>query len=147
MIVEEYLKLTESWIKEYGPKTVILMQVGSFFEIYALKDNEGIISGSHIEDITSHCDLLIAKKGQKINSKQVIMAGFGLTRLDHYIKKIQEIDYTCLIYTQDIQAANTTRSLDQIISPGTYFNNENDIISNNIACIWVEKKKQIKVLS
>ena len=145
MIVEDYLELTKKWKKEYGVKSVVLMQVGSFFEIYALKDSNGIITGSEIEEISSYCDLLIAKKGQKIKDKQVIMAGFGLTQIDKYIKKIQELNYTCIIYTQDIQAPNTSRSLDKIISPGTYFcNEETEIVSNNISCIWINKQKKTK---
>lgn len=145
MIVENYLELTKKWKKEYGIKSVVLMQVGSFFEIYALKDQNGIITGSDIEEISSYCDLLIAKKGQKIKDKQVIMAGFGLTQIDKYIKKIQELKYTCIIYTQDIQAPNTSRSLDKIISPGTYFGTEEtDIVSNNISCIWINKEKKTK---
>ena len=145
MIVENYLELTKKWKKEYGLKSVVLMQVGSFFEIYALKDSNGNITGSDIEEISSYCDLLIAKKGQKIKDKQVIMAGFGLTQIDKYIKKIQELNYTCIIYTQDIQAPNTSRSLDKIISPGTYFcNEETDIVSNNISCIWINKQKKTK---
>ena len=65
MIVENYLELTKKWKKEYGLKSVVLMQVGSFFEIYALKDSNGIITGSDIEEISSYCDLLIAKKRSK----------------------------------------------------------------------------------
>ena len=145
MIVENYLELTKKWKKEYGIKSVVLMQVGSFFEIYALKDSNGNITGSDIEEISSYCDLLIAKKGQKIKDKQVVMAGFGLTQIDKYIKKIQELKYTCIIYTQDIQAPNTSRSLDKIISPGTYFGSEEtDIVSNNISCIWINKEKKTK---
>ena len=34
---EEYLKLTEQWIKDRGSKISVLYQNGSFFEIYALK--------------------------------------------------------------------------------------------------------------
>merc|ERR1711916_357011 len=93
-IVQDYISYTEKWKKEYG---------------------------SNIEDVAAKCDLLIAKKGQKIKSKQVVMAGFGLTQIDKYIKKLQELGYTCPIYTQDTQTKNTTRTLSEIVSPGTYF--------------------------
>ena len=144
MIVQEYLKLTKKWTNEYGQNTIILMQVGSFFEIYALKDITGKISGSKIEDISTHCDLLIANKSQKIDNNSVVMAGFGLTQYEKYIKKIQEIGFTCVVYRQDIQAPYSSRSLSEIISPGTFFNNDNDLISNNIACIWIEKINKSK---
>ena len=39
-LVYEYLELTKKHQKEYGQSTVILYQVGSFFEIYGLKDSK-----------------------------------------------------------------------------------------------------------
>ena len=144
MIVQEYLKLIKKWSNEYGPNTIVLMQVGSFFEIYALKDENGKKIGSNIEEISSHCDLLIANKNQKVDNKSVLMAGFGLTQYDKYVKKILEINYTCIVYRQDIQAPNSSRSLSEIISPGTHFNNDKDLISNNIACVWIQKIDKTK---
>ena len=138
-IVQDYIGFTEKWKKEYGENTVVLMQVGSFFEIYGLRDSQGNITGSNIEDVAAKCDLLIAKKGQKIKGKQVVMAGFGLTQIDKYIKKLQELGYTCPIYTQDTQTKNTTRSLSEIVSPGTYFSADSEIISNNAPCVWIKK--------
>ena len=38
-IVDDYLKLTQDYKKTYGEKTLILMQVGSFFEVYGLKED------------------------------------------------------------------------------------------------------------
>ena len=49
MIVDEYLELTKKYKNEYGDKTLVLMQVGSFFEAYGIKDNENKIIGSDIE--------------------------------------------------------------------------------------------------
>jgi DNA mismatch repair protein MutS len=47
-IVEEYLELTKKHKKEYGEKTLVLMQVGSFFEAYGLMDKDNNIYGSDI---------------------------------------------------------------------------------------------------
>ena len=47
-ITTDYFSYTEKWKKEYGEKTLILMQVGSFFEVYALKDKNGKLTGSNI---------------------------------------------------------------------------------------------------
>ena len=51
--------------------------------------------------------------------KQVYMGGFGVAQIDKYITKIQENDYTIAVYVQKKNAINTTRSLVEIISPGT----------------------------
>lgn len=145
-IIEDYLKLTKQYINEYGPKTILLMQVGSFYEVYALCEEDGSYTGSNIVDFTQINDMIIAKKNMQYQNKPVVMAGFGLTQLEKYSKKLQEKDYTIVVYTQDIQSKNTTRSLSEIISPGTFFNNDQEYISNNITSIWIEQSKNILIL-
>ena len=38
-IIDDYLKYQEKYSKEYGEYTIVLMQVGHFYEAYAV-DNE-----------------------------------------------------------------------------------------------------------
>ena len=120
-LTDDYFNYTKQWKEEYGEKTIVLMQVGSFFEVYALEDKDGKLIGSHIEEFARINDMVIATKSTCVGSKPVKMAGFGLAQIDKYIRRLQEHGYTIAIYTQDIQGKNTTRSLSQIISPGTFF--------------------------
>ena len=91
-IVEEYISLTKKWQDEYGENTIVLMQVGKFFEMYGFMDGNGRITGSNIEDVADKCDLLIAKKSQQIKGAQVVMAGVPECQLEKYIKKIALIE-------------------------------------------------------
>lgn len=136
-IVETYLKLTDDYKSEYGPKTLVLMQVGSFFEVYGLQDKDGIISGSDIIEFSEICDMNISKKIGQVQKNNVMMAGFGIAQLDKYLKKLQDSGYTIPVYTQDSPTKNTTRSLYQIVSPGTFFSQDSKELSNNISTIWV----------
>jgi DNA mismatch repair protein MutS len=140
-IVQDYLDLTKKYKLDYGEKTVLLYQVGTFFEIYALLNEDGTYSGSDIEIIAKMNDMAIAKKNSTVAGKQVLMAGVGVAYVDKYIQRIQENGYTIVIYKQDIDKKNTTRSLSEIISPGTYFpiETETEQLSNNIMCIWIHK--------
>ena len=61
-IVSDYLDYTVKWKKEFGEKTIVLIQVGSFFEVYALKDKDGNIIGSDIETFSNINDMVIAPK-------------------------------------------------------------------------------------
>jgi len=137
-IVEDYLNYTKQWKQEYGEKTIVLMQIGSFFEVYALKNPDGSYSGSNIEEFAAINDFVIADKHTYVGKLPVRMAGFGLTQIDKYVRKLQEHDYTIVIYKQDVNGKNTTRSLAEIISPGTFFGQETPELSNNIMCIWLE---------
>ena len=136
-IVQEYLNYTEKWKKEYGEKTLVLMQVGSFFESYGLLDRHNNIYGSEIVEFANINDMITARKNICVGTAKVVMAGFGLPQLEKYIKKMQDNGYTIVVYTQDTQAKNTTRSLHTIFSPGTYFSNDTKELSNNITCIWI----------
>ena len=74
-IFKEYFDLTYKHKLEYGDKTIVLLQVGAFFEIYGLKDvDTNDITGSNIIDILDICSLNIAEKKITYKDKQVLMA-------------------------------------------------------------------------
>ena len=155
-LIKEYFTLTERYTAEYGPNTVVLLQVGAFFEVYGqlITPVEGgatagagvTCSGSRIDDFCSICELAKAHK-----TPGFVMAGFRDYGLDKYLKKIQEAGYTAVVYVQDGAKNPPLRILQGIYSPGTFFSTDiaaggggggggaNAALSNNIACIWIEK--------
>ena len=154
-IVDEYLEYTKKYSSIYGDKTLVLMQVGSFFECYALIMHDGSYSGSHIQEFANINDMVISKKNVCVGELNVVMAGFGIHQLEKYVKKMQNAGYTLPIFVQDIQGKNTTRSLSCIYSPGTFFNtsdnydNENSLTSgltNNTICIWIQVTETNKII-
>ena len=136
-IIQDYLSLTKKYKEEYSDKTLLLMQVGSFFECYALLDEkDNTYHGSNIQDFSDINDLVIARKNIFHNGKPVVMAGFGLTQIDKYIRRMQENDYTIVVYTQDANNKNS-RSLFCVYSPGTYFSNDTNELTNVTTCLWI----------
>jgi len=82
-LLKEYLELTKKYLREYGEKTVVLMQVGAFFEVYGLQDKTtGNIFGSKITEFSMICDLNIADKKICVGADSVIMAGFSHYMID-----------------------------------------------------------------
>ena len=138
-LIKEYFELTKKFQDEYGENTILLMQVGSFFEVYAKNNKKtNTISGSKINDFSQICELNVVEKNVCVGSEDVLMAGFKDIMVEKYIKKIQDAGFTVVVYTQDEAAKNTTRSCAGIFSPGTYFSNESQSLTNNITCIWVD---------
>ena len=141
-LVKEYFDLLNNYQSDYGLNTILLMQVGSFYEVY------GILNiNSQINEFARICELNIVEKNCSIdlslnnNTKslqKVIMAGFKDIMIEKYIKKIQEAGFTTVVYNQDEQIKGTTRSLAGIFSPGTYFQNDSITLTNNLTCIWIE---------
>jgi len=153
-LIREYLRLTELHKTEYGDNTIIFMQNGAFFEVYALRDENNNYSGSNILDFSKICDLNIVDRKSQGNCNVMIddffavNAGFKTHLSDKYVKKMQDVGYTILIYEEEeSKNKNTTekktRILVDVYSPGTYISldNSSSDLNNNICCIWIETKK------
>ena len=111
-LIKDYLEKTKYYKKQYGENTMVLMQVGAFYEVYALQNNNNnTYYGSNILEFIRICDLNIANKNVSINEDKVCMAGFSHYMLDKYIRRLQNEGYTIVVYNQDMQEKNTTRSL------------------------------------
>jgi DNA mismatch repair protein MutS len=138
-LIKEYFELTKKYQEDYGERSILLMQVGSFFEVYGIHNkNNDIITGSRITDFSHICELNVVEKNTCVGKDNVMMAGFKDIMIEKYIKKIQEAGYSAIVYTQDEAAKNTTRSLAGIFSPGTYFSNDSTRLTNNLTCIWID---------
>ena len=115
-LIREYLRLTEQHKIEYNENTIIFMQNGAFFEIYALRDENYNYFGSNIVEFSKNCDLnIVDKKIQgntniTIDNLFAVNAGFKTHLIDKYVKKMQEIGYTILVYEEEEENENLNTS-------------------------------------
>lgn len=119
-LYQVYFDITEKAQRVYGAKTVVFMQVGSFFEIYAGYDRQThTYHGSCLEDIAKLCDLAMPKKNHDISLSRfgiprkgpIHMAGFQPMLYEREVGKLEDAGYTILIY---LQVNSTTDSFMQI---------------------------------
>ena len=137
-LIKEYFELTKKYQDEYGDKTIVLMQVGAFIEVYGIYDKESdIITSSKLVEFGEFCDLNVVEKNVCVGKNSVMMAGFKDFQIEKYLKKINDANYTAVVYTQDANVKNITRSLAGVFSPGTYFQTDAKVLTNSITCIWV----------
>ena len=142
-IMDDYFRITKEYQYKYGENTVLLMQVGAFFEVYGLKSNESnYINGSNIVDFASICQLNISeKKIGFFQGSQIVMAGFRDYTLEKYLQKLTDSGFTAVVYIQEKVGKTINRVLQGVYSTGTYLSYETDSspkMSNNIMCIWLE---------
>jgi DNA mismatch repair protein MutS len=138
-LIAEYFELTKKFQDEYGENTILLMQVGAFFEVYGIYDKEkDIITSSKITDFSQICELNVVDKNTCVGKNNVVMAGFKDFMIEKYLRKIQDAGFTAVVYTQDENMKNTSRSLAGIFSPGTYFQTESQNLTNSISCVWID---------
>ena len=140
-MLKQYFQLRDEYREKYGEKTILLFQVGAFYEVYTKvnEKNKEIVEEQVIE-FKRFTELASANKNET-----TIMLGFRDYIIEKYVEKIQNAGYTAVVYSQDAPAANTTRSLTGIFSPGTFFSVNNDEISNNICCIWIHRRERNKL--
>jgi DNA mismatch repair protein MutS len=132
-LITEYLQLSSKYVSEYGSKTILLMQVGAFFEMYGLKKADSLLN-----DVCQLCELNTSDKKICVGKDVVVMAGFRDYTIDKYIAKITDGGYTAVVYVQEKNGKTITRVLDAIYSPGTYISCDTTQITNNIMCIWIQ---------
>ena len=99
-LISKYFEDTKKYKLSHGEKTIILIQVGSFFECYATIESDGSYVGSSIEEFSRICDMSIARKNTCVGNKKVVMAGFGLTQLEKYKKIIRTWLYSSCYKTK-----------------------------------------------
>ena len=134
-LIKEYFRLSKEAIAKYGDKTILLMQVGAFYEVYG-----ETVDRKHIEAFCSTCELACANK-----APGVVMAGFRDYSLEKYLNRLQEAGYTVVVHSQDAQIKEE-RALSGIYSPGTFFTGESAALSNCVACIWLERMRNKTVI-
>lgn len=143
-LVEEYIEKAYHYMKTYGSKTVLLMQVGTFYEIYSKKDEQSPLY-TIIHDIGDVTGLVVTEKSIFIDDVPVLASGFRDYALDKWMSKMQKNGYTCVVYSQKGTGKNVSRLLSGIFTPGTSIHTEDEghrNQTNNNTCIWIEKIKQ-----
>ena len=82
-IHDEYFELTEKYSSIYGEHTIVLMQVGAFFEVYGGHS----VMKSKIDEFSQICSLNISEKLKTKDNENIIMAGFRDYCLEKYVLK------------------------------------------------------------
>jgi DNA mismatch repair protein MutS len=133
-LIKSYFYLLEKYKAKYGD-TFLLMQVGSFYEVYSAKDTD-----HDMMYFSKLCDLKIAQKNE------YFMAGFRDYMIDKYIQKLNDTSYTTVIFNQEEKDGIIERKEFAIYSPGTTFIEDEVKLSNNISCIWIHQIKQKQII-
>jgi len=127
-LIKQYFDLLKEYKSKYGENTFLLMQVGSFFEVYSKEEMD-----PNMQAFSKIGDLRVASKGEHF------MAGFRDYVLDKYLAKIVEESYTAVVYIQEEKKGILERRLHGVYSPGTSFLEEEKKLSNHFACVWIYK--------
>ena len=144
IILKEYLNYHSKYSEKYGKKTIVLMMVGQFYEIYAVI-NDDIHVGADLNVISDILNIQISRRNKKIKEisyDNFLMAGFP----DHAFLKFRNIllnhNYTIVKVDQTTPPPNPEREVTEIISPSTIIDTFNNSDTNNLVSIYINSFPQ-----
>lgn len=121
MIYDDYIAYCKEFTEKYGPNTVVFMQVGDFFELYAVQ-NEEEKAGADIYRVCELCNIQVSRKNKSVleNSRSnPLMAGFPIATIHKFIQIMLQSQYTCVLIRQVTPPPNPRREVTEVISPST----------------------------
>ena len=145
LLTVQYFELQQMFESKYGSNTVVLMEVGTFFETYEVNNEKQRIGKA--KEIAELLNIQLTRKNKSIleNSQEnPLMAGVPAISLEKHLSRIiNEQKYTIVIIRQRGIPPKVVRYLDAIISPGTNFDFIVDQDENNITSLLIDQNKNI----
>tara|TARA_B110000914_G_C15514568_1_gene472677 strand:- start:344 stop:3400 length:3057 start_codon:yes stop_codon:yes gene_type:complete len=139
-LIDNYFKQQSYFTDKYGPKTIVLMEVGKFYEIYGLETKKERIGD--VYTVANLLNILVSRRNGKekdISRKNPLMAGFPNYTIDKYVKILLKHKYTIIQIDQDSHGKkNPKRIITKIHSPGTDVDYKETFKSNFLASIHIE---------
>jgi DNA mismatch repair protein MutS len=122
MIYDDYMNYCKEYETLYGKDTVVLMEVGGFYELYGVNYNN-TLSGADIYNVAALLGIQVSRKNKNIieNSfSNPLMAGFPSYTLHKFIDILVANNKTVVLVEQTTSPPNPKREVTRIISPATY---------------------------
>ena len=143
-ILKEYIKYHDENIKKYGENTVVLMQVGSFYEIYSVQ-NEKLNLGADIYQLADILGIQVVRRNKSIREitlENFLMSGWNMYATEKFQKILLNHNYT-IVYVDQVSATpNPERKITNIISPGTMIENYNNNDNNYLLSVYLNSYPQ-----
>lgn len=143
-IVDDYLDYHKAIVQKYGHNSIVLLQNGSFFEIYNYRDP----AGPDLYRISDLLNIQIARKDKNIievSRKNFEMAGFPLWAKAKFVQILLNAGYTVAIYLQQQDASGKfTRELEEVISPSTNLDYLPSVDNNYLASFYIEANHTVR---
>jgi DNA mismatch repair protein MutS len=140
LLTEVYFELQAYYENKYGNDALVLMEIGTFFEVYEVNNSEHKIGKA--KEIAELLNIQLTRKNKTIleNSfSNPLLAGVPSVSLERYLAKlISTHKYTIIVIKQKGVMPHIKRYVDKVISPGTNFEYLNEPNENNIVSLVID---------
>ncbi len=141
LLTEIYFDLQAYYEERYGKDALVIMEIGTFFEVYEVNNDERKIGKA--KEIAELLNIQLTKKNKSIpenSERNPLLAGVPAVSLERYLNRlIQSKKYTIIVIKQKGDMPNIKRYVSNIISPGTNFEYLNESSENNIVSLLVDE--------
>ena len=145
LLTEIYFELQKHFESKYGENTIILMEIGSFFELYEVNNDELKIGKA--KEIAQLLNIQLTRKNKTIleNSiKNPLLAGVPTVSIERYLARLIDAKkYTIVMVRQKGLPPKVQRYVSNVISPGTNFEYQTEAIESNLVSIIVDENQGI----
>ena len=145
LLTETYFNLQKYFEKKYGKDTIILMEIGSFFELYEVNNKD--IKIGKAKEVAELLNIQLTRKNKAIleNSfSNPLLAGVPSISIDRYLARLISLKkYTIVMIKQKGEPPKIQRYISNIISPGTNFEYLDEPTENNIVSIVIDENNAI----
>ena len=145
LLTEVYFELQKHFESKYGENTIILMEIGSFFELYEVNNDELKIGKA--KEIAELLNIQLTRKNKTIveNSiKNPLLAGVPTVSIERYLARlINSKKYTIVMVKQKGLPPKVQRYVSNVISPGTNFEYQTEAIESNLVSLTIDENQGI----
>ena len=145
LLTQTYFDLQRFFEDKYGHDTVVFMEIGTFYEVYEVNNDDEQIGKA--KEMAELLNIQLTKKNKSIienSDKNPLLAGVPAVSFERYLSRlISEQKYTVIVVKQKGNPPKISRYISQIVSPGTNFEHIVDNDDNYIVSLLVDKHRGI----
>ena len=136
-IYDDYTEYTAKYRAKYGELALVLIEVGSFWELYDCDEHRG----ADMRAIGELLNIQVSRKNKtivQVSASNPEMAGFPSHALAKFMPILLESGYTVILVGQVTPPPNPKRAVTQILSQGTCIDYVKNSDSNVVCSLHVE---------
>lgn len=145
LLTEVYFDLQQHFERKYGKDALVLIEIGTFFEVYEVNNDE--LKVGKAKEIAELLNIQLTRKSKAILENSVrnpLLAGVPSVSLERYLSRlINTKKYTIVVVKQKGEMPKVKRYVSNIISPGTNFEYQTDKAENNIVSLNIDENQGV----
>lgn len=148
-VVKEYFKLQKDFEEKYGKDSVILYEVGKFFQCFGLTENElNLPIMGQIDKISEILNIQKTKPNKKMPLSMTNPYMCGFPNYDYVLEekcnKLIQNNFTVGIVRQTSKnnKGKMNREIDTILSPSINIVSDSNILTNYLVCMYSDNNNK-----